>query len=172
MFALQQEVAQKRIAVNANKNKPSFGAGLDDIMVNQRSDAEPSGNGRDIIQLRGSVKIPLYQAQYEAKEREERMKIDALDLRKEETLTQFEALIEKAFIDIETARLSLELATEQIKLTQSAMKILEGQYSAKGKGMEELLRLEQNLNKYELMRLQAIVQSHQAKSRIEQLVNL
>ena len=34
-------------------------------MFNKRSDADPSKNGRDIIQLRGSVKIPLFKKKYE-----------------------------------------------------------------------------------------------------------
>jgi len=59
MFELQQEVAQQAIKLNDLNNKPSFGVGLDYIMVNERRDAEPAKNGRDIVQLRASVKIPL-----------------------------------------------------------------------------------------------------------------
>merc|ERR1711976_23143 len=55
MFELQQEVSRKAISLNELDGKPSFGVGMDYIMVNQRSDASPTKNGRDILQLRASV---------------------------------------------------------------------------------------------------------------------
>ena len=41
MFELQQEVSRKAISLNELDGKPSFGVGMDYIMVNQRSDASP-----------------------------------------------------------------------------------------------------------------------------------
>ena len=87
MFELQQDISRQAIALNELNGKPSFGVGLDYIMVNKRSDADPSKNGRDIIQLRGSVKIPLFKKKYEAKEREEQLKIAALTDKKADVLS-------------------------------------------------------------------------------------
>jgi len=170
MFALQQEVAQKALALNKLDGKPSFGVGLDYIMVNKRGDADPSRNGRDIVQLRASVKIPLFRQKYEAKEREEELKIATLDHKKEDVVSRFMAMIDKAYTDYEIAQLRINLYEKQITITQSAINILESNYSAKGNGFDELLRLEKELIDYDLKILKAVVQSHQAKIRIEKFL--
>lgn len=170
MFELQQEVSKKAITLNHLNGKPSFGVGVDYIFVNPRSDAEPSGNGRDILQLKAIVKIPLYRQKYAAKEREENFKIAALENVKEDALTKFTATIEKAYADYETAQLRAKLYEKQIRITNAAINILETDYSTKGNNFDELLRLEKELIDYDLKMLKAIVQSHQAKIAIEKFV--
>ena len=167
MFALQQEVAQKALELNKLDGKPSFGVGLDYIMVNKRGDTDPAKNGRDIVQLRGSVKIPLFRKKYEAKEREQELVIATLEDKKEDLVSRFMAMIDKAYTDYEIAQLRANLYEKQITITQSAINILESNYSAKGIGFDELLRLEKELIDYDLKILKAIVQSHQAKISIE-----
>jgi len=170
MYELQQETSKQAIALNKLSSKPSFGVGLDYIMVNERSDADPANNGRDIIQLRGSVKIPLFKKKYEAKEREEQIKIEALAYKKEDVLNGFMAAIEKAYADYETAQLKVDLYQQQIGLTEAAINILETDYSARGNNFDELLRLEKELIDYDLKLLKATVQSHLAKSSIQRFI--
>ncbi len=80
------------------------------------------------------------------------------------------AAIEKAYADYEMAQLRTNLYEKQITITQSAINILESNYSAKGIGFDELLRLEKELIDYDLKILKAVVQSHQAKIRIEKFL--
>ncbi len=170
MFELQQDISRQAITLNDLTGKPSFGVGLDYIMVNERTDAEPSSNGRDIVQLRGTIKIPLFRKKYEAKENEEKLKISALVDKKADVLSRFMAAIETAFADYETAQLKINLYKKQIEITQAAINILEIDYSTKGNNFDELLRLEKELIDYDLKMLKAIVQSHFAKSSIERFI--
>ena len=170
MYSLQQEISNKAIAVNELDGKPSFGVGMDYIMVNKRDVADLSGNGRDILQLRASVKIPLFRQKYEAKEKEESLKIEALEYKKADRLSKFMAAIDKAMADHESARLKVELYNQQIIITQAAINILESDYSASGKSFDELLRLEKDLIEYNLKIMKAIVKSHIAKSNIDRFV--
>ncbi len=170
MYQLQQEISRKAIDLNELNGKPSFGVGMDYIMVNKRSDLDPPGNGRDILQLRASVKIPLYRKQYESKEKEELLNIIALENKKADVLSRFMALIENGYASHESARLKLELYNQQIDITRSAINILQTDYSTKGNNFDELLRLEKELIDYDLKKLKAIVQSHKAKSGIERFI--
>ena len=70
----------------------------------------------------------------------------------------------------EMAQLRVDLYNKQITITQSAINILESEYSAKGNSFDELLRLEKELIDYDLKTLKAIVQSHQAKNQIEKFI--
>ena len=170
MYELQQEISKRAIDVNALKDQPTFGVGLDYITVIGRNDADPTGNGRDIVQLRGMVKIPLYKSQYEAKKQEELLKIQAIELQKENTIDQFMAIIEKAYVEYETAQLRMNLYGQQIETTRAAIDILTGAYSVDGRKFEELLRLEKELIDYDLMILKAVVSSHHAKITVERFI--
>jgi len=170
IFELQQDISKQAIALNGLSSKPSFGVGLDYIMVNKRSDAEPVKNGRDIIQIRGSMKIPLFKKKYEAKEREEQMKIESLNYKKEKVLKQYLAVIEKAYADFQTAQLRMNLYEKQMEITRAAINILETTYSINGSSFDELLRMEKELIEYDLKKIKAIVQSHLAKSSIDKFL--
>ena len=170
LFELQQEVSKETIAVNQSNQKPVFGVGLDYITVDERSDATPVRNGRDILQVKGVVRIPLYKGKYEAKEKEEQFKIEALHHKKAALLSQFKANIEKAFAAYEAAQLQVTLYQKQIALTEATIRILETNYSTNGKSFDELLRLQTDLIDYDLKMLRAIVQSHLAKSDMERYI--
>lgn len=170
MFELQQEVSQKAIELNKLNGKPDFGAGVDYIFVNPRTEAEPSGNGRDIFQVKAMVTIPLYRKKYEAKEREERLIIESINLRKADQLNLFISEIEKAYASHHNARLKFELYEQQIELSRSIIAILESQYAATGDNFDELLRLEKELIDYDLKKLRAAVQSQLAQFSIEKLL--
>lgn len=170
LYKLQQEVAQNELKVNELINKPSFAVGADYIFVNGRTDINFLDNGRDAVQVRASVSIPIYRKSYEAKRREEQINIEMLEDRKTNTLNQFSALLEQTFADYESAKLRLELYQKQKEITQSAINILEANYSAANSGFEELLQLEKELIEYDLKELEVIVESWRLKSEIEQFL--
>lgn len=170
MFSIQQESAQNEIELNTLNGKPSFGVGMDYIMVGKRSDAFPERNGRDILIPKVKVKIPLYRKKYTAKAQEEKLKIAALENRKEDVQLKFLSSIEKAYADYEDAVLKLELYQKQIVTTKTAINILQETYSNSGSSFDELLQLESDLFNYDLKILNAIMQSHIAKVAVERYI--
>ena len=170
VFKLQQEVAQQSIELNELNSKPSFGVGMDYINVGQRSDANPMNNGRDILQFRASIKVPLYREKYDSKTKEEQLKIQAFEHQAEDLKNQFLMLIEQATTRHRTAALQLALYNEQITITDAAIKVLEAAYSTDTSKFDELLRLKLDLINYDLKKLKAIVASHMAKSSIDRFI--
>lgn len=172
MFARQQETAQKEINLNTLNGKPTFGVGMDYIMVGKRNDMSPEGNGRDILIPKVKVSIPIYRKKYTAKAQEEQLKMAALENRKEDVLLKFLARIEKAYADHEDAVLKLELYQKQITTTKAVIYILQESYSNSGSSFDELLRLENDLINYDMSILKAVVNSQKAKIEVERyLVN-
>ncbi|MEZ5040194.1 MAG: TolC family protein [Saprospiraceae bacterium] len=170
MFAIQQEASQKAIELNRLEGKPSLGIGVDYILVDPRSDANPAYNGKDIFQISAKLSIPLNRKKYEAKAQEENYKISALENRKADLEGFFLAKIENAYTDHEAAALRLDLYTQQIATSKAAIQILLTDYSTMGSRFDELLQLERELVEYHLKILKAIVQSHLAKANIEQFI--
>lgn len=170
-YQFQQEVARQTINLNQLNGKLSFGLGLDYIPVTPRNDAFPNGNGRDIVQLRALVKVPLNRTKYRAKEQAEQLKIEALDDKMNDLQNRFEAIMESAFADHEVAQLQINLYNKQIETTQAILNVLMSNYQTQGEGFNELLKQENELKNYELKKIKAVVQSHMAKSTIEKLLN-
>jgi len=166
MYALQQDISKAALALNERSGKPSIGLGLDYIVVGKRDDMLPSENGRDIVQVRATMKIPLQRQKYQAKEKEEQFKIKALEYQKTDAINQFYTQVETAFNNYETAQLKQSLYEQQIELTKSAINILQTKYSAQGEGFDEVLRLQKELIDYDLKTLKVIVESHKAVSLI------
>jgi len=169
-LALRQEVSKKAIELNKTNKKPSFGVGMDYILVGNRKDVEIAQNGRDILQVRATVKFPIQKKKFTAKEEEEKLKIEGLALQKENLLTNYEAQIATGFAQHQTAKIEIQSLERQITLTKSAIKILTAEYAAQGKNFDELLRLEMDLIDYELQILKAVVASHYAKNNIERFM--
>lgn len=170
IHSLKQEVARQTIQLNELQQKPSFGLGADYINVAPRENATINNNGRDILLLRASVKIPLYRKQYAAREREQNLHIQALQNQHAASVDEFAAVVEQAFTRHATARLELELYQRQENLTQSLIRMLESSYSTGETRLDELLRYEQDLINYRLKKLEAIVASHLAVREIQQLI--
>ncbi|MEZ4917369.1 MAG: TolC family protein [Chitinophagales bacterium] len=165
------EASNKELALNAKDRMPSIGLGLDYSMVAKRTDANPQYNGRDILIPKVVVAIPLYQKKYTAKTEEEKLKQEAYNLQKESVTNKMISNIQSYKSEYESAKLMYNLSNKQIEISNSAYDILLAEYSSSGKRFDELMKLQDNINSYEIEILKAIVQSHLSKFKIERLTN-
>lgn len=165
------EASDKALALNALDAKPSVGLGLDYSMVGARADANPINNGRDILIPKVMVAIPIYRKKYSAKEEEENLKKQALELQKESLTNRMISSIQGYKSEYESAKLMYELANKQIEISNSAYGILLAEYSTKGKRFDELMKLQSAIKQYEMEIIKSIVQSHIAKFKIDRLTD-
>jgi outer membrane protein TolC len=140
--------ASERAAIKSGM--PRFGAGLDYIIVGERTDASPPGNGQDAIMPMVSVSLPIFRKKYEAAKKEARLMQSAYSLKKAETANMLAAGYEMAWFEWEKANEMLALYKTQTQQTQQAIDLLLHAYSQSGANFEEILRLQQDLLKYEL----------------------
>ncbi len=171
-LAVKQAIAEEEIALNELNYKPGFAVGLDYILTGKRKDAEISQNGKDALMVRAAVNVPIFSRQYEAREREERLRIDALEQQKQSLENSFMSDLEKAYTDYRDAALQLELYQDQQGIVSSALDILTTRYSNEGTGFDELLNLYIEQFEYELGIVRAVVKSHLALAAIDRLVRL
>ena len=165
----QKDISRSEIQLSEYAQKPAFGVGLDYIYVNARNDAEPSWNGRDILQLKATMKIPINKKSYEAKDKSNLARIEALELQEINLRSDFERLIENAFSKYETAKLNKELAEKQIATIKAIINLLEKEYAAENSGFDQLISMELEIIKYEKQILESIVEAHRAINVIENL---
>ncbi len=165
------EASNKALALNALDGKPSFGVGLDYSLVTGRTDAIPVNNGRDILIPKVMVSIPIYRKKYIAKKEEESLKQQAFEFQKENLTNRMISSIQGYKSEYESTKLMFELANKQIEISNSAYDILLADYSSKGKRFDELMKLQSDINRYEIEIIKSIVQSHLAKFKIDRLTD-
>ena len=73
--------------------------------------------------------------------------------------------------DYESAVLMNQLANKQIIISKSAFEILLSEYSGNGKRFDELMKLQNEVLKYELQLVKTTIQSHMAKINIDRLTD-
>ncbi len=167
MYSFQKEVSNQNLQANQLDKRPVISAGIDYIVLDKIDNFDFARNGRDAIMLKAAVSIPIYKDKYGAKELEEELKIKALTTKQASAKSQFLGAINQVLIDFESIKLNLELYQTQIRTTKGIINVLETQYSAEGKGFDELLQMQLSLVNYDLQILAAIVKSHIAKAEIE-----
>ena len=159
------------IYLNTLEGKPQFGLGLDYSIINPRTDALPTYNGRDILIPKLTFSIPLYRKKIRAKKQEEELKQKSFNLQKEQMHNRLLTNLKKHITAYENALLRHELYGKKLTITQSAYRILLTAYRSEGNRFEELLALQTTLNQYELNQLDALIELHLAKIGIKQITN-
>ncbi|OAV45264.1 TolC family protein [Lewinella sp. 4G2] len=145
IFRQQQAINELAIELTKLDQRPDFGVGVDYIAVGQRDDAEPAGNGRDVILPRAMVRIPLSKRKFTAKRQEEEVRIRALDARREATENEFRAAIRRALNAIDNAANELSFFGEQTRVLDATLAIARSEYANGQRAFDELLRLENQL---------------------------
>jgi len=148
---------------------PDFKIGVDYIVVGKRTDINTPENGRDIFMPTVSVSIPIFRKKYKAASEEARLYQESNTLQVKEfenslysnyTLTKFE--INK---QIELIR----LYDTQIKKTKEILESLLSEYRNSGKDFVEILRLQQEILKYQKLKANAISLYYSAYSKANYL---
>ncbi|HHB78872.1 MAG TPA: TolC family protein [Saprospiraceae bacterium] len=130
--------------------KPAFGVGLSYSLVQKRSDANPTQNGRDLLMPTFRMSVPIFRKKYDAKNQEEILKQKAFSEKRMALELKIKSMLKISLSDYEQAELELDLAKEQRILTESAFNMLLSAYSAKGQRFNELLKLQDQLYDYKL----------------------
>ena len=150
---------------------PKLGVGLDYIIVGERQDLEPGmaappDNGKDAIMPMVSVTLPVFRKKYDASVKEARLMQESYALQKEEYVNSLNAGYEMVRFKIQEQRHLLELYQQQIEESNQILRLLFSAYGNSGKDFEEVLRMQQELLKYQKMKATAEAQLYIALRRV------
>lgn len=165
------EASEYKKVANKKINAPTFGLGIDYSLVGERTDANPIGNGQDILVPKLMLSLPLYRKSYRAKNQEEDFVQESLSYQKESFLIMVRAKLLQYKLEYESALLNIQLHENLYKTTQQALEILLVNYSSTGKGFDEVLQLENQLLNHELAVIKYKLQLKMATAKIERFTD-
>ncbi len=145
---------------------PKFGVGLDYVMVGERTDMALSDNGKDVLMPMVTVSIPIFRKKYNAAKKEAQLMQESYGLQKQEMKNSLLSNYEMAWFQIQQQKQLLSLYEQQIQTSQQSLNLLFTSYGNSGKEFEEVLRMQQQLLKYEKMKATAEVQFQVALARL------
>ncbi|QGY45823.1 TolC family protein [Maribellus comscasis] len=146
---LKTKASKANEIVAQKQGLPNIGVGLDYVVVGERSDMSVAGAGKDVLMPMVSVSIPLFRKKYDAAEKEAQLMQESYSLQKENVLNSLSSEFDRTLFDITQQLELLKLYREQVTTTQQSLNLLFSSYGNSGKEFEEVLRMQQQLLKYE-----------------------
>ena len=169
---LRQLQSDARIALVELERKPSFGVGLDYIVVGSRTDMDMPRNGRDIISPRVNIRIPLYTDVYDAKITEQRLRKEALELNKSDVQNKLGQVAAQSLLQWESALEETAWIASHLEGLQQLIRLKMTAWESGQGSFEEILNLYLEQENFSWRNLQAQVRSHQAKAARERALGI
>ena len=163
--------AQEAEELSKKQGLPKLGVGLDYVFVGDRTDMVVPDNGKNVIMPMISMSIPIYRRKYNAATKEAQFKQEAIVNYKTNTENTLVSNYEMAWFELEKARQLVELYKAQTLKTNQAISLLETAYSNSGKDFEEILRMQQELLKYQIATATATKAFYVALAKLDYLTS-
>ena len=162
---IQSAIAREEVA--KKEGLPNFGIGIDYAIVGKRSDMTIPDNGKDAFMPLVTLSLPIFRGKYKASVKEAQLIQTALAYRKKDMENTLLSSYEIAWYELEKSRQLSELYNRQITSTQQAINLLFIAYSNSGNEFEEVLRMQQQLLKYEIAKVSTVKNFHTALAKLD-----
>lgn len=156
--------ASERAAIK--QGLPKFGVGLDYVMVDERTDMALPDNGKDALMPMVTVSLPIFRGKYKAAVKEAQLMQESYSLQKTEIANSLNSNYEMALFEIRLQTDLITLFDDQIKESEQALNLLFTSYGNSGKDFEEVLRMQQQLLKYDKLKTTALSQYRIALAKL------
>ncbi len=164
----KMQSAQQAEILSRKKGLPKFGIGLDYVFVG-KSSSNVLDNGKDALMPMVSMSVPIYRGKYKAATKEAQFHQEAITNYRLNTENNLFSSYETALYELQKSQ-ELVLLYETLRLkTNQAISLLETSYSNNGKDFEEILRMQQQLLKYQIAATTEIKKFYVALAKIDYL---
>lgn len=145
-----RNAAESQELVARKSGFPTIGLGLDYVIIGERTDMNPEGNGQDAIMPMVSFSLPIFRKKYRAAREEARFMQESYEQRRIEIENSLEAELEAAVFEAERQQQMLELYERQVESSNQILDLLVSSYRNAETGFEEVLRVRQELLDYQI----------------------
>ena len=146
---------------------PKLGVGLDYVIVGQRTDVSLPDNGQDVFMPMVSVSLPIFRGKYKAAQKEAQLMQESYSLQREEAANRLTSSYDMIWFEIQKQIELIQLYEEQIQESRQSLNLLFSAYSNSGKDFEEVLRMQQQILKYQKMKATALSEYHIAIAEMD-----
>ena len=157
--------------LNQKESNPILGFGLDYIAVSERPNMDFSDNGKDIVMPMVSVSIPIFNNKYKSKSKQNELKQQEILVQKESRLNTLETLLDKAIKSSNSARISYDTQTKNLKQAKDAETILVKSYETGTIDFNDVLDVQELQLKFQMNQIESIKNYYLQRTIINYLTN-
>lgn len=167
---LDQVYSAKEKVIDLDK-KPKITVGLDYILVDARSDINPSQNGKDILMPKVSIGIPLFNKKFSSQYKQIKIQQAMLEDEVENQKNNLKIALDQAKLEIDNAILSVVAAQKNKTEIQRAINVDLKAYETGILDYDKILRLQLQKIKFQLAEIEAIKKAYIAKAKVDYLTD-
>ncbi len=162
----EKNVWEQAYRMTRKKQGPKISFGLDYVIVQPSSMAVPR-NGKDIVMPKIGLAIPLFNRAYRSELRQTEWQQQKTDLQYEDLENQLADALTKAEKGLENAIVQVMAAEKNINETQRAIDLMLKAYETGKPDFDEILKLQLQKIKFQLIKEEAVKQAFIHKAEIE-----
>jgi len=163
---LKIEASKANEILALKQGLPKIGVGLDYILVGKRTDISLPENGKDVFMPMVTVILPIFRGKYKAAQKEAELMQESYSLQKEEASNRLSSSYDMIWFEMEKQKDLIQLFDNQIVQTEQSLSLLFTSFSNSGKDFEEVLRMQQQLLKYQKMKASALTEFYIALAEL------
>jgi outer membrane protein TolC len=114
-----------------------------------------------------SVSLPIFRGKYKAAQKEAQLMQESYSLQREEATNRLTSSYDMIWFEIQKQVELIQLYEEQIQESGQSLNLLFSAYSNSGKDFEEVLRMQQQILKYQKMKATALSEYHIALAELD-----
>ncbi len=157
--------------LNQKESNPMLGFSIDYIAVSERPNMDFSDNGKDIIMPMVNVSIPIFNNKYKSKSKQNELKQQEIIAQKESRLNTLETLLDKAIKSSNSARISYDTQTKNLKQAKDAETILVKSYETGTIDFNDVLDVQELQLKFQMNQIESIKSYYLQRIIINYLTN-
>lgn len=158
VFDKQIEMSNAEAITADFQRKPMIGAGLQYMPQVKRQSGDPNiipNTGRDMVMPMFSVTIPIWKKKYDAAVAERQLMKDVYTSMKVDMKNELSTGYEMTRYEMDKMQQMMDLLDSQMTKTQQAIELVMGAYQNGEADFEEVLRLQQQVFKYQIEKVSA-----------------
>ncbi|HET8754047.1 MAG TPA: TolC family protein [Salinimicrobium sp.] len=171
LVAMEKMLAAARAQETVAKKEglPTFGIGVGYAVVEKDPGMDMPGNGQDMVMPMLSISLPIFRKKYKAARKEAEFMQESYSQRKIELENTLSSEFASAVFTLEKSMAMLDLYEKQVESTRQVLNLLLSSYQSAAADFEEVLRVRQELLKYQLAVAGAEANYFSALARINYL---
>lgn len=154
-FDFKIKASQANEMTAASQGKPKIGVGLDYVIIGKREDMMVADNGKNALMPMVSMSLPIFSGKYQAAKKEAQLMQEAYQFQREEFENELISTYDQLDFQVSKQNDLIHLYEEQIKQTNQSLELLYTAYSNSGKSFEDVLQMQQQLLKYQKLKVSA-----------------
>lgn len=148
---------------------PRFGLGVEYMVMDKNSPMMMPGMSGSEIMPMVSLSLPIHRKKYRSAVEEAQGLEKAVQAMRQQTANELASAYEVAYFEAHKAALDVGLMDQQIGITKQALDLLLDAYSNSGDDLEEVLRMQEQVLRFQLLRLSAMREHNTAIAELEYL---